>query len=254
MRYRIRICRFALAWAVLSSVGCTKAPTTPTPSPVPQPGSVRIVGVALDADSDAPIPDAIARLLTIQYPSQRFEPPATQSSTTTDANGRFVLNAVVGTGWVSLLIGVSGVGLDPTVRWTRAEPEVDTMVHVYRTLTIRPGESIEFRMFLGDTCGWEDYPCRRVLVESPTGGDVDLEVTPLDPLGEAGLVRSRSEPGVPFPGYQARMTATPGLNWVIGGAPPPALGRTRLTATAHKEAWQSVADRGGRVGSAVAVR
>ena len=52
---------------------------------------------------------------------------------------------------------------------------------MYPTLTIRPGESIEVRVGGSKVwCGWDGYPCRRVLVEASPGGPVELEVVSHD--------------------------------------------------------------------------
>ena len=225
----MRLQTFLIGLVVALAAGCGRdRGIEPTALPAPSAAAnVRVTGVALDADSDAPIPNATLTLLIIETGS-RFEQPAQATTTSTDSNGRFVLN--INGPVVNLRLRVETPGFESTGTWTNVVPGLDSVVRFNRTLTIRPGESIEFRMVVGDSCGFEDYRCRPVVVESPTGAEVELEVTPLDPLGEAGLVRSTREPGFPFPGYQTRLSAPPGRIFVIGGAPSPAHGRTRLSA------------------------
>ena len=223
---RRRTLSIGLVVALVAGCGRERLPG-PTPLPSPSP-NVRVTGIALDADSDDPIPNAGVTLRGIESGSH-FERPAQATSTRTGPDGRFVFN--VDTPTVEYLeLGVEKAGFDSTSTWMRVVPGVDTVVYFNPTLTIRPGEAIEFRMVVGRSCGFEDYRCRPVVVDSPTGAEVELEVTPLDPLGEAGLVRSSREPGFPFPGYQTRLSASPGAVFVIGGAPGPARGRTRLSA------------------------
>ena len=219
----------SLGLVVALATGCERDPG-PGPTPLPAPSTspdVRVTGIALDADSDEPIANALVTLRTIETGS-RFESPAQPTSTTTDSSGRFVLT--INIPFVNLRLGIERAGFDSTGVWTKPLPGVDSVVRFNRTLNIRPGESIDFRLLVGESCGFDGYRCRRVVVLSPAGADVDLEVTSLDPLGEAGLVRSVREPAFPFPGYQARLTASPGEVFVIGGAPSPALGRMRLSA------------------------
>ena len=223
-----RTLAIGLAVALATACGRERMPgPTPLPSPSPS-ANLRVTGVALEADSDDPLPNAIVTLRSFETGS-RWERPAQATTATTGPDGRFVLTVNSSTA-VSLELGVEKAGFDSTSTWARPEPGVDTVVRFNRTLTIRPGEFIEFRMVVGESCGFEDYRCRPVVVNSPTGAEVELEVTALDPSGEAGLVRSRTEPGFPFAGYQTRMTAKPGAVFVIGGAPSPARGRTRLSA------------------------
>jgi len=52
---------------------------------------------------------------------------------------------------------------------------------MYPTLVIRPGESIDVRVDRSIVwCGWDGYPCRRVLVAAAPGESVELEVVSYD--------------------------------------------------------------------------
>ena len=93
---------------------------------------------------------------------------------------------------------------------------------------IRPGESIEVRVDnIIVWCGWDGYPCRRVLVATSPGDAVELEVVPDDSSKPMAL-------GLAIPGYccvleadmsvRRLMVPAGGVPYVIGA------GTARLTA------------------------
>ena len=95
-------------------------------------------------------------------------------------------------------------------------------VRVFPTLTIRPGQSLDMRVFLGSyVCSDESHLCGRILIES-SGESIDVEVVPADAHRDVGLVVG---PSVNHPiyvkSYQRRVTVSGGEVWVYpAGAEP----------------------------------
>jgi hypothetical protein len=100
----------------------------------------------------------------------------------------FLLTANIPQNWRELLLGVTGAGYEPTHIYVSPPSVGAAELKVFRTLTIRPGESIAMRVFLGwYVCGDESHLCRRIFLESPTGEPLDLEVIPADSQRDVGL-------------------------------------------------------------------
>ncbi len=57
-------------------------------------------------------------------------------------------------------------------------------------------------------CGWESAFCRRLIVESPAGELIDVEVTPVNRGEEFGLVVGNQDPYVT--GYRQRLVTLAG--------------------------------------------
>ena len=138
------------------------------------------------------------------------------ASVTADENGMFSLTANLPESWREVLLGVAAAGYEPARKYVVPSSSTTAVLEVYCTLTIRPGESIEMRVFLGHyVCGDESVRCRRIVVES-AGELVDLEVTPIDGQGDAGLMPSAVFFDTVF---QRRLTVAGGEAWIIGALP-----------------------------------
>ena len=88
------------------------------------------------------------------------------------------------------------------------------MLKAYRTITIRPGESVQLRVLhFQETCAEESIACRRIVVESPGDESIDLEVVPAQTEEVVGVVAA------PFPyslpPLQTRLTVRRGAAWIV---------------------------------------
>ena len=85
--------------------------------------------------------------------------------------------------WREAIVGIAHDGYEP-ISFAFHPDRIAASIPLYRTLVIRPGESLETRVFL-DTyvCGFEFVRCRRVTVESAPGESTDVEVTHVDREG-----------------------------------------------------------------------
>ena len=133
----------------------------------------------------------------------------------------FALTADIPQDWRELWLGVTAVGYEPA-RVYVSSSTTDAVLRVFRSLTIRPGASIEMRVFLGHSvCGYESHLCRRVLVQSSTGEPIDLEAIPADSQRHVGLFAG-PEANHPFSvtSYPRRVTVSDGEVWIYAGAEP----------------------------------
>ena len=205
-------------------------PAAPTPPPPVPPASVpvRVEGRVVDADTEQPIPRAIVTTEGVCYspgpcPGQVDQP----SRATADENGLFHLTASLPQHWRELLLGVApGAGYEPTQKYVFPSSATAAVLQVYRTLTIRPGESIQTRVSLGHyVCGWLSFSCRRVVVDSPAGESVDLEVIPADGQADVGL----DADGDVFEdhGFPRELTVSGSEVWIVGA-------RVAVTLTARR--------------------
>jgi hypothetical protein len=232
-----------LCLLVLSVSGCgdngsvTPTPLGPTPlGPTPPPGprvTVRLEGRVLDEQNQ---PVAGARITNLPH----LNLDGTAPSTTADDAGGFSLTVDWLAQWLTTPVPVvyrvdreGYEGIDASVPSTDATTR-EVLINMYRLLTISPGESIEGAVSLDFPryrCGgwWETYPCRRVLVNAPSGELVDLDVFPADGQKEVGLARRESEfeSVVDLP---SRMTVAGGDEvWIVVGE----LGRVKLRAASR---------------------
>jgi hypothetical protein len=129
----------------------------------------------------------------------------------TDRTGSFAFSAVLADGWSELLLQVTSEGHEPTAIYITPAEAVNAELLMLRTITIRPGDSIDMRLFPGSyVCGWLSYLCRRIIVDSPSGAPVDVEVIPA--RGEdVGLLQSSEPFGHSLP---RRLTMTAGAVWI----------------------------------------
>jgi hypothetical protein len=210
----------SIALAVLICVACEggNGPIVPTPPPTPVPPNtiaVHVEGRVIDADRDQPIPGAIVTTVQMCHPGlcAQVDQP---TSTTANGNGMFVLTANLPQDWEELSLHVAaGPAHEPADPYVSPSSARAAVLEVYPTLTIQPGESIRTRAFLKHyVCGWLSVYCRRVVVESPAGESVDLEVIPADGQADVGL----HPDGDVFEdhGFPRQLTVSGGEVWIVG--------------------------------------
>jgi len=196
----------------VAGVGCEQAPAPgpvgPTfnfaPAPPPAMVSVRVDGQVIDVDSERPVPGA---LVTSAGPSA-----------VTDAQGRFGFSADLQPTWTSLRLVVTRSGYERSERILSRDQIAGSAVWMYPTLTIRPGDLVEAQIapaggFTGSFCsfGIDDIHCRRVVVESPAGGPIEIEVIPVSGSEDVGLTTATA-----FTSYDRRVTVTGREIWLVG--------------------------------------
>jgi hypothetical protein len=174
----------------------------------------RIEGRVVDED-EAALPDAtvtIARVLS----DGRYQPVEQSAArATADDRGGFGFNASLPRKWSEIVLRVLRDGYDPTDIYVDRSLATAVVLRAYRTLTIRPGESIDIRLSLGSyVCGMESWRCRRVIVSAPSGEVIDLEVTPSNADDEVGLLVGEIAPA--FFKVERHVTLTGGPVWIVG--------------------------------------
>jgi hypothetical protein len=150
---------------------------------------------------------------------QVYEP----ASAAGDASGTFVLTANLPQDWSSLLLGVDAAGYEPTRIYINPPLVNAAELRLLPTLSIRPGESLAMRVFVGSyVCGFESHLCRRVVLESPTAEPMDLEVTPADTGQGVGLFAGpEANHPILVTTYQRRVTVSEREVWVYAAATRP---------------------------------
>ena len=109
---------------------------------------------------------------------------------------------------------------------------------MYRTLTIRPGQSLDVRAgAAADSCFDDGIPCRRVFVEAPPGELVDLAATATNSAAQIGLDGYTETHTFSAPRWLRQLTVSgSGEVWVYGVTPSlglPLRGELILTAMRH---------------------
>jgi hypothetical protein len=199
----------ALSVCLVASGGCpdgdgiSKNPLTPTTPLV----TVELGGRLVNADDGSLLANVKVSVGAWAAPGTFNGPFPTQKTTTSGAAGTFTLSVSVPSAWT--FIGLSFTGLagyddadqrfEPSATPCRFTPcwaaaDRPTM-GMYPTLTIRPGESIDVRVYPGVTmCAFAAaFDCRRVVVEASPAGPVELEIVTLvsnNPSNPMGLVES----------------------------------------------------------------
>jgi len=211
-----------------AAFGCdaNRTPTRPTPSPtVATPAStiaVRVEGRVIDGEREAPVPGAIITLTEVTANGRYQQPSQPAPQTTAEDDGRFVFTLDLSPDWRNITLKVTRGGYDSTRIYLPPTMVTAADVRVFPTLTIRPGESIDMRVFLGSyVYSDESHLCRRILIES-SGESIDVEAVPADAHRDVGLVVG---PSVNHPiyvkSYQRRVTVSGGEVWVYpAGAEP----------------------------------
>ena len=225
----------AVCACIIASVGCEGATS---PGPIPK-ATVEFSGRVINADTEAPVGDVGVSVERYSIhgpgaPRPTGAGPTPTNTATSTGDGTFTLSVTLQAGWSEVSLKLSGSGYDerlwrvePNTAGTRAE------IPMYPALVITPGESIEVRV--GEVrvggvrviCGWDGYPCRRVMVAAPSDEPVELEVVSDDSSKPMAL-------GLAVPGNSfilepdmsvTRLTVPPGgVPYVIGA------GTARLTA------------------------
>jgi hypothetical protein len=187
--------------------------------------------VVLDGERDQAVSGAAVKVSQIYLGGRQQRVDPTWSATA-DADGVFDFTADLPSGWSDLLLGASRSGYEPSDTWLVPGTAPSAVVKLLPTLTIRPGESLKTRVFRGfHACFFESWPCRRVVVESPSGDLIDLEVIPADGGATVGLEGPESSHPL-VPALKRRLTVSGGEIWIYGGGDGPSTAVT-LTATRH---------------------
>jgi hypothetical protein len=218
------------------SNACGGTPASPTgpgtsgPAPAPVPTArtvaVRLEGRIIDADSRSPVAGARVSANEVQSTGS-YGPLAQPLSTVSDASGAFVLNATLPEDWADLLLGVERAGYESTSIYVQPSSTTGATLEVYRTLTIRPGEAIDVQLSLGHyVCGWESHACRPLVVDSPAGELVDIQVASAIGDDSFGLAASE-EPSIVEGVYTSGVTVPAAKIWIFGS------GRAVVTARRH---------------------
>jgi hypothetical protein len=226
----IGIRRLFAVIVVASLAGCDGSRTTPagptggpTITPAPTTVSVRLEGKII-GERDEPVPGAVVTTTGFCGPGlcASMAPVVSQAA---DGQGNFVLLANLHPQWDQLNVEVTRDGFERTRYFIMPNEAKTTVLRLLPKLTIRPGQSFETRLFFGTfNCGDEGWNCRRIVVESPTGESMDLEVIPGDGQ-EVGLIvgPESTHPWSPVP--PRRVTMSSGEVWLYGDP-----GRVRVKA------------------------
>ena len=185
----------AVCACIVASGGCHGGNVTaPTPPPPPVADAnttvtVHFGGHVVNADAGGPVANAAVSLYVLsspRLPSGRPTPDGwdfPKNTATSGQDGTFTLslNLPISWRWVSLKLTAPS-GYDDTHQRFEATTVADRpAIRMYPTLVIRPGESMKVRVDGGIVlCGWDGYPCRRVLVAASPGESVELEIVPDD--------------------------------------------------------------------------
>ena len=198
---------------------------------------VRVEGQVADSDNDAPLGRAVVRAVRIVDPehSRVVNDPAW--SATSDESGRFSFAADVPANWTQLILSVNRDGYEDRQGFF-ARSSSGAYLPLFPRLTIRPGQSIQVRVDANlYNCFDDGVPCRRVVVESPSGEFVDLTVTnTIDSNAGAGLDGFAETHTIAPPRWMRQLTVSGGEVWVYGSTPGeerPVRGQLTLTATRH---------------------
>lgn len=187
-----------LAGLVFSAAGCdsTSIPLTMPAStglpPLPSVTrtTVHLEGRIVDEHTEHGVEGARITVTWIN-PGPPFDLTGmTPPSTSADATGSFNLTLDLPENWLGVTLRVERDGYDSVgnMYLPKAEATRLRLIGMYRSLTIRPGESIATAVSLrSDYCGYLMEPCRRVSVDAPSGKLVEIEVVPLDGLESVGL-------------------------------------------------------------------
>jgi hypothetical protein len=211
-----RVTRAATLVLLLAAVdGCGRTP--PLSPPPPGPGtvetvSVRFEGLVLDGDRDTPVAGAVVRVAQLASAGV-FGHVALPESAISDGNGAFDLSTDLPTDWGYVVLVAESGGYLAGTRSVHKGADTTTVIKLIPPLTIRPGETLQARVLSYVTCFLEDWPCRPVLVESPTGVLVDVEVIPAESDAQVGLEAPIT--GL-FPTLNRRVTVSGGDVWLYG--------------------------------------
>jgi len=176
--------------------------------------TTRIEGRVVDED-EAALPDATVTIARVLSDGRYLSVEQSAARATADDRGGFGFNANLPRKWSEIVLRVLRDGYDPTDIYVDRSLATAVVLRAYRTLTIRPGESIDTRLSLGSyVCGMESYRCRRVIVNATSGEVIDLEVIPSSADDEVGLLVGEMAPA--FFKVERHVTLTGGPVWIVG--------------------------------------
>jgi len=176
--------------------------------------TTRIEGRVVDED-EAALPDATVTIARVLSDGRYLSVEQSAARATADDRGGFGFNANLPRKWSEIVLRVLRDGYDPTDIYVDRSLATAVVLRAYRTLTIRPGESIDTRLSLGSyVCGMESYRCRRVIVSATSGEVIDLEVIPSSADDEVGLLVGEMAPA--FFKVERHVTLTGGPVWIVG--------------------------------------
>jgi hypothetical protein len=233
---RIMACRSLLVLGLATGAAACDGRTVVEPGPTgPPPGPlstvrIRVEGRVTDFDNDGPVAGAVIKLVGI-IPSRAIDEPAG----TSDEHGGFGITADVPADWRELTLSANRDGYQTGRGWVGRSSLSVAHLSMYRDLTIRAGQSIDIRAGAElDNCFDDGFPCRRVVVEAPSGESIDLAVSTTDSAATVGLDgRAETHTFAP-PRWLRQLTVSGGEVWVYGVTPElglPLHCRVTLTAT-----------------------
>jgi hypothetical protein len=215
---RMKACgwRALIVLVVSAGLGCdsrdTPLPAAPTAPPIPT-VSVQLEGVVLD-EGEEPVSGAVVDVEHCRS-SVACNAGSVNARVTAGDQGRFVLTMNLPADWSELLLNAHAPGYDSTSIYVDPARSTATMLRLFRTLTIHPGETIQMHTFLGSyVCGFESHLCRRILVESPAGEPLDIDVAQTDGADTVGV---DAGPEPLFPTFSRRVTVSGGDVFIFPG-------------------------------------
>jgi hypothetical protein len=231
--------RSILLVLTMAAVSCETnkdtSPLSPAPPSAPNPpvgtATVRLEGVVVDADREELVAGAAVKVVQVFAGNPVTEKP--EWSATTDSNGTFAFTAGLPAHWSQVMLEGTRPGYERTPAFVNAATPEFITLKLIPTVTIRPGESLVTRIYRhGYTCFFESWACRRVIVDSPSGEPVDIEMIPVDTQAPVGLEGPESSHPL-FPTLQRRLTVSGGDIWMYGGVGDGPSAVVRLTAIRH---------------------
>jgi len=144
---------------------------------------------------------------------ERCAPTDQPYSTVADEQGYFRLVASLPQDWKGVSLSVTHPGFEPARLSLNPETSRFAVLKAYRTITIRPGESVQLRVLhFQDTCTEESVACRRIIVDAPADEPVILEVVPLQAEDSFGLLTVPIADSLPP--LLTRLTVRRGAAWI----------------------------------------
>jgi hypothetical protein len=133
-------------------------------------------------------------------------------------------------GWNGLRLAVVSPGFEPATMVLDPESVSNAVLRAYRSITIRPGESVQLRVLLQqETCAYDDIACRPITVEASVGEGINVEVFPAQIDDAFGVIAE------PFPFHvdplETRLTVRGGTAWIVRSSSSTGTGMVTVVAT-----------------------